>query len=70
LQILIWKLDNFCCIRASCLPRHQKKYVPLFLIPIGFGIVPAIFPLAAMSSNVAGVIGSVVAAGVFSNLLR
>lgn len=46
-----------------------KEYEPLLLIPIGFGILIANFPLAQMSSNDDGIIGLIYNSGIKTELL-
>jgi len=47
----------------------SKKYEPLLLIPIGFGILLANFPMADMSSYGDGLIGMIYAGGIKTELL-
>jgi oxaloacetate decarboxylase beta subunit len=47
----------------------RKQYEPLLLIPIGFGILLANFPLAEMSSYDSGLIGMIYAGGIKTELL-
>ena len=47
----------------------RKEYEPLLLIPIGFGILLANFPMADMSSYGEGLIGKVYAGGIKTELL-
>lgn len=47
----------------------RKEYEPLLLIPIGFGILLANFPMASMSSYDSGLIGMIYSGGVKSELL-
>jgi oxaloacetate decarboxylase beta subunit len=47
----------------------KKKYEPLLLIPIGFGIVLANFPLAEMGSYGKGIIGLIYEGGIKTELL-
>lgn len=47
----------------------RKGYEPLLLIPIGFGILLANFPMADMSSYGAGIIGKVYSGGIKTELL-
>lgn len=47
----------------------RKEYEPLLLIPIGFGIVVANFPLAEMSSYGEGIIGLIYRSGIKTELL-
>lgn len=47
----------------------RKQFEPLLLIPIGFGILLANFPLADMSSYDAGLIGMIYAGGIKTELL-
>ena len=47
----------------------SKKYEPLLLIPIGFGILLANFPMADMSSYGDGLIGMIYAGGIKTCLL-
>jgi oxaloacetate decarboxylase beta subunit len=47
----------------------RKQFEPLLLIPIGFGILLANFPLAEMSSYDSGLIGMIYAGGIKTELL-
>jgi oxaloacetate decarboxylase beta subunit len=47
----------------------RKEYEPLLLIPIGFGIVLANFPLAEMGSYAHGIIGLIYEGGIKTELL-
>ena len=47
----------------------RKQYEPLLLIPIGFGILLANFPMADMSSYGSGIIGMVYSGGIKTELL-
>ena len=47
----------------------SKRYEPLLLIPIGFGILLANFPMADMSSYGDGLIGMIYAGGIKTELL-
>jgi sodium ion-translocating decarboxylase beta subunit len=47
----------------------RKEYEPLLLIPIGFGILLANFPMADMSSYGSGIIGMIYKGGVKSEML-
>lgn len=47
----------------------KKEYEPLLLIPIGFGILLANLPLAAMGSHDRGIIGLIYEAGIKTELL-
>ncbi|MGD9264883.1 MAG: sodium ion-translocating decarboxylase subunit beta [Lysobacterales bacterium] len=47
----------------------RKQFEPLLLIPIGFGILLANFPLANMSSYDSGLIGMIYAGGIKTELL-
>lgn len=47
----------------------KKQYEPLLLIPIGFGIILANFPLAEMGSYGEGIIGLIYAGGIKTELL-
>lgn len=47
----------------------RKQYEPLLLIPIGFGILLANFPMAEMSSYDSGIIGMIYNGGVKTELL-
>jgi oxaloacetate decarboxylase beta subunit len=47
----------------------RKEYEPLLLIPIGFGILLANFPLADMSSYDSGIIGMIYSGGIKTELL-
>ena len=47
----------------------KKQYEPLLLIPIGFGIVLANFPLAEMGSYGKGIIGLIYEGGIKTELL-
>jgi len=47
----------------------RKQFEPLLLIPIGFGILLANFPLADMSSYDSGLIGMIYAGGIKTELL-
>ena len=47
----------------------KKEYEPLLLIPIGFGIVLANFPLAEMGSYGSGIIGLIYEGGIKTELL-
>jgi len=47
----------------------RKEYEPLLLIPIGFGILLANFPMADMSSYGSGIIGMVYSGGIKTELL-
>lgn len=47
----------------------KKQYEPLLLIPIGFGIVLANFPLAEMGSYGEGIIGLIYEGGIKTELL-
>jgi sodium ion-translocating decarboxylase beta subunit len=47
----------------------RKEYEPLLLIPIGFGILLANFPMADMSSYGSGLIGKVYSGGIKTELL-
>jgi oxaloacetate decarboxylase beta subunit len=47
----------------------RKEYEPLLLIPIGFGILLANFPLADMSSYGSGIVGKVYSGGIKTELL-
>jgi sodium ion-translocating decarboxylase beta subunit len=47
----------------------KKEYEPLLLIPIGFGILLANFPLADMSSNGDGIIALIYSKGIKTELL-
>ncbi len=47
----------------------RKQYEPLLLIPIGFGILLANFPMADMSSYGSGIIGKIYSGGIKSELL-
>ena len=47
----------------------RKEYEPLLLIPIGFGILLANFPMADMSSYGSGLIGIIYAGGIKTELL-
>lgn len=47
----------------------RKQYEPLLLIPIGFGILLANFPMADMSSYGSGIIGMIYSGGIKTELL-
>jgi oxaloacetate decarboxylase beta subunit len=47
----------------------RKQYEPLLLIPIGFGILLANFPMADMSSYGSGIIGKIYSGGIKTELL-
>ena len=47
----------------------RKEYEPLLLIPIGFGILLANFPMADMSSYDSGIIGMIYSGGIKTELL-
>jgi oxaloacetate decarboxylase beta subunit len=47
----------------------RKQYEPLLLIPIGFGVLLANFPLAEMSSYGSGIIGMIYSGGIKTELL-
>ncbi len=47
----------------------RKEYEPLLLIPIGFGILLANFPMADMSSYGSGLIGKIYSGGIKTELL-
>lgn len=47
----------------------KKQYEPLLLIPIGFGIILANFPLAEMGSYSGGIIGLIYEGGIKTELL-
>lgn len=47
----------------------RKQYEPLLLIPIGFGILLANFPMADMSSYGGGIIGMVYSGGIKTEIL-
>jgi len=64
--------DNlFMFALAGCLVflAIRKKYEPLLLIPIGFGIMLANFPQADMSSYGSGLIGMIYNGGIKTELL-
>ena len=47
----------------------RKEYEPLLLIPIGFGVMLANFPLAEMASHHSGLMGLIYAGGIKTELL-
>ena len=47
----------------------RKEYEPLLLIPIGFGILLANFPMADMSSYGSGIVGMIYSGGIKTELL-